>query len=244
MDNGIYVTLARQMALFRDMDVTANNIANANTTGYNSEHILFNSYLTKDINQGVKNPLSFADNISTYRNTESGSMTVTGNDLDVAINGDGYFTVETPLGTRYTRAGNFSIDGSGQMVTTEGYPVLDVTGQPFLLPENTTSVQIGALGNVKVNGEDFGTLGVVQFENPKLLQRLSDKLYSSEVAPDPATKYTVAQGTLEGSNVQPVKELTHMIDVSHSVNATAKFIEVMYDLQRKTSNTYAQQGNG
>jgi flagellar basal-body rod protein FlgF len=243
MDNGIYVTLARQMSLFRDMDVTANNIANANTTGYNSEHILFNSYLSKDVNQGVTNPMSFTDNISTYRNTENGSLSVTGNDLDVAITGDGYFTVDTPLGTRYTRAGNFRIDGGGTLVTPEGYPVLDSTGQPFLLPENTTTIEIGSAGNMKVNGEDFGALGVVQFENPQLLQRLSDRLYASDISPDPATNYTVAQGTLESSNVQPVKELTRMIGISNSVSTTAKFIEVMYDLQRKASNTWAQQGN-
>src|SRR4051812_9350277 len=107
MDNNIYIMLSRQMTLFRDMDVTANNIANTNTTGYSAEHILFSSYLTKDVNRGDRNSMAFAHDVSTYRDTESGPMKVTGNDLDMAIQGDGYFTVETPLGTRYTRAGNF-----------------------------------------------------------------------------------------------------------------------------------------
>lgn len=241
MDNGIYVTLGRQMALFREMDMTANNIANANTTGYSAEHVLFNSYLTHDRNQGVRNPLHFADDVRGYRSLENGPLAVTGNDLDVAIKGDGYFTVETPAGTRYTRAGKFERDAGGVLVTQEGHPVLDASGQQIIFPDNTTSVQIGSAGNIKVNGEDFSTLAVVQFENPHLLQRLDNKLYASEVPGQPAVDAVVAQGVLEGSNVQAVSELTRMISISRAVSETAKFVETMYDLQRKTSNTWAQQ---
>src|SRR5689334_8850044 len=111
MDNGLYVAIQRQLALFRDMDVTANNIANANTVGFNSEHMLFNEYLVKDINQKVQNPMAFPNDVATYRDTQTGTMQVTGNALDIAINGKAYFAVETPLGIRYTRAGNFQIDG-------------------------------------------------------------------------------------------------------------------------------------
>lgn len=241
MDNGIYVTLSRQMALFRDMDITANNIANANTTAFNSEHLLFNTHLQQDINQGVRNKVGYADNIRSFRNQEEGALVVTGNDLDVAIKGEGYFTVETPNGLRYTRAGKFERDAIGQLVTQEGHPVLDTSGKPIIFPDNTTSVTIGSAGNIKVNGEDFGALGVVQFENPQLLERLDNKLFRSEVSGQPALDYTVAQGVLENSNVKPVVELTNMISISRSVSDTAKFVEIMYDLQRKTSNTWAQQ---
>jgi len=241
MDNSIYVTLSRQLALFRDVDMVANNIANANTTGYNSEHLQFNSYLTKDISQGNKNPVNFAYNAYSYRNMETGPMRVTGNDLDVAIEGPGYFTLDTPLGERYTRAGNFQIDGTGTLVNTDGYPVLDISGQPIILPENTTSIQIGEAGNIKVNGEDFGSIGVVQFENPQLLERLSGRIFKSDANPQPAENYRMMQGTLEGANVQPITELTRMIALTHAVSDTAKFIEVVYDLERKASNTWAQQ---
>lgn len=241
MDNSIYITLTRQLALFRDMDVTSNNIANTNTTGFNSEHLLFNSYITKDINQGDRNPMAMAYNIATYRNTEEGPVRTTGNDLDLAIQGDGYFTVQTPLGERYTRGGNFRMDSTGMVTTQEGYSLLDSSGQPIILPEDTTSIEVGGLGNMKVNGEDFTTVGVVQFANPQLLERLDGRLYKSEIAPQPAENFSVAQGVLEGSNVQPVKELTHMISVSRAVTETAKFIETMYDLERKAANTWAQQ---
>lgn len=241
MDNGIYVTLGKQITLFREMDMTANNIANTNTTGYNAEHIHFNTYLTHDKNQGVRNDLQFANDIRSYRDTEEGPLTITGNDLDVAIKGDGYFTIETPAGIRYTRAGNFERDSTGTLVTQEGHAVLDAAGQKIVFSDDAKSIQIGSLGNIKVNGQDFSTLGVVQFDNPQLLERLDNKLYKSEVSGQPITDAVVAQGTLESSNVKAVTELTNMISISRSVTEVAKFVEVMYDLQRKTSNTFAQQ---
>ena len=241
MDNSVYVALSRQLSLFRDMDVTANNIANANTTGYGSEHIMFNSYVTKDTNQGDRNPMAFANDISTYRNTTNGELKATGNDLDVAIQGNGYFMVQTPLGIRYTRSGNFQIDGNGTITTTEGYPVLDTSGQNITVPDNTTNIKIGEGGNIKVNGDDFGSLGIVQFDNPQLLERLSGKLYKSAIAGQPAQDARVAQGMLESSNVQPVLELTHMMNLTHAVTDSAQFIAIIYDLERKASNAWAQQ---
>ncbi len=243
MDNSIYITLSRQLALFRDMEATTNNIANANTTGYSSEHIMFKSYLSKDINQGTPNKMSFAYDIASYRNTDNGSVRATENPLDVAINGNGYFVVQTPLGTRYTRSGNFQLLADGTLATPEGYTVMDNSNQSIVFPEDTNSVDIGEAGNIKVNGEDFGILNVVQFENEQLLERVGSTLYQTDATPiaaDPATA-RVAQGVLENSNVQPVMELTHMITISRAVANTAKFIEVVYDLQRKASNTWAQQ---
>ena len=243
MDNSIYITLSRQLALFRDMDATANNIANANTTGYNSEHIKFVSYLSKDINLGSPNKMAFAHDISSYRNTQSGSKKVTNNPLDVAINGNGYFAAQTPLGIRYTRAGNFQLSSDGTLVTIEGYPVLDNSNQPIVFPEDTNTVEIGETGNIKVNNEDFGQLNIVQFENEQLLERVGHTFYTTDATPLPAdpTQVKVAHGVLENSNVEPVLELTHMIKVSRAVSSTAKFIETIYDLQRKASNAWAQQ---
>ncbi len=241
MDNSIYVTLSKELALFKDLDVVANNVANTNTTGFNSEHLLFNTYMTKDINQGQRNNMAFAYNSATYRNMENGGLRTTGNDLDVGIVGDGYFILDTPLGDRYTRAGNFQIDGAGILVNSEGYPVVDATGQHITLPENVITIQIGEAGNIKVNGEDFGAIGIAQFDNPQLLERLSGTMFKSEIQPQPGENFRIAQGMLENSNVQAVAELTHMIKLNHTVADTDKFIETMYDLERKTSNTWTQQ---
>ncbi|MDX2073623.1 MAG: flagellar hook-basal body complex protein [Alphaproteobacteria bacterium] len=245
MDNGIYIALSRQLALFRDMAETTNNISNANTTGFQAEKMIFSAYLDQDNNSGDRNKMAFANDVSSYRYVQEGAKRVTGNPLDVALQGNNsYFIVQTPLGNRYTRAGNFSLDGEGKLVTPEGYPVLDTSGQALEFPPDTQEVIIGSAGNIKINGEDFGSIGVAQFENPQLLTQTFGGLYQSEVEPTIGNEETVrmSQGALEGANVQPITELTHMIDVSRSVGSTAKYIETIYDLQRKTTNTWTQQG--
>lgn len=241
MDNSIYITLSRQLALFRDMDETANNVANANTTGYSAEHLLFNSYMTKDVNQKQRNDMAFAYDISSYHSFENGAIKTTGNALDLAIQGEGFFAVESPLGTRYTRAGSFQLDAAGTLITADGKPVLDDGGQKIVFPADTREIVVGEAGNISVNGSEFAKIGLYKFENPQLLERLDAATFKSEVPPQPATDVRVAQGALESANVKPVMELTHMLEVSRSVGNTAKFIESIYDLQRKAANAYAQQ---
>jgi len=241
MDNSIYVTLSRQLALFRDMDATANNIANSNTTGYSGEHLLFNSYITKDINQKNRNDMAFAYDVSSYHNFENGSLHTTGNKLDLAISGEGFFSVETPLGVRYTRAGNFQLDGNGTLVTADGKAVLNDSGQRITFPPETKDIVIGEAGNISVDGAEFAKIGVYKFSNPQLLERMDGAMFKSKIAPEAADSARVVQGALESSNVQPVIELTHMMEVSRSVANTGKLIESVYDLQRKAANAYAQQ---
>lgn len=241
MDNSAYIALSRQLALFRDMDITANNIANANTTGYSAEHLEFNSYLTKDVNYGNRNDMAFADNIDSYRNTLPGPIKTTGNDLDVAIQGNGYFQVETPLGMRYTRAGNFRLASDGTLITEDGYPVLNSSGQHITFPDNTRDIKIGEAGNLKVNGEDFDTIGMFEFDDEQVLQRLNGRLFKSDVSGRPAQNARMLQRSLESSNVQPVIELTHMMQISRAVTDTAQFVGIIYDLERKAASAYAQQ---
>lgn len=241
MDNSIYIALSRQLALLRDMDVTANNIANVNTTGYKAEHLHFTEYLTQDNNRGVRNPAIYAQDIASYRDTRAGSIQVTNNPLDVAIKGDGFFMVSTPLGNRYTRAGSFQIGTGGTLVNPDGYPVLNPSGQPIVFPEDVTAVEIGSAGNIKVNGTDFDSIGVVRFENEHLLERAGHTLFKTDATPQPAIDSVVAQGAVENANVQPVSELTRLIKISRSINESISFVSSMYELQRKASNTWAQQ---
>lgn len=170
-------------------------------------------------------------------------MKHTGNPLDVAIAGPGYFVVQTPLGERYTRAGNFQIDAEGTLVTNEGNPVLDQGGQPITFEPEDRDIRIGEAGNIMVDGAERATLGVVEFSNPQVLERMNSTLFRSDAEPASAETSRVLHGVLEGSNVQPVMELTRMIQVSRAVASTSKFIEVNYDLQRKASNTLAQPSN-
>ena len=133
------------------------------------------------------------------------------------------------------------MDGNGTLVTAEGNAVLDTNGQRITFPPEAQDIKVGEAGNISVNGEEFANIGVFEFENPQLLERLNGAMFRSEIEPAAATNARVAQGALESSNVQSVTELTHMIDVSRSVSSTAKFIEAMYDVQRKAANTWAQQ---
>lgn len=244
MDNSIYVALSRQMALFRDMDVTANNIANVDTAGFQGEKTLFTDYL---VDAGNREKVAFAQDIATYNDVTQGRLDVTGNELDVAIQGEGYFVVETPAGERYTRAGNFKIDAEGTLVSMEGLPVLDDSGQRIQLEETDNNIRIGEDGTIFAQGIDTpeaqerGKIGLVEFPNRQNLKHVVGTLYESPDEPELATRSRILQGTLEKSNVQPVTELVRLTELSRSTGNTAKFIEVMYDLQRKASNTWTQQ---
>ena len=234
MDNSIYIMLSKQTMLFREMDVRANNLANVATTGYNRQAMVFNPY---EINAGNNEKMSFVKNAETFRDTSAGAFQPTGNPLDMAIQGKGYFSVETPLGTRYTRAGNFQIDREGTLITSDGYPVLDDAGQHIQFEENDTDIVVGEAGNISVKGVERGTVGVVEFENEQQLERAGNTLFRADATPVAAEKFAVQQGTLEGSNVQAVSELTGVIELSRQASATSKFIENMYDLERKASTT-------
>lgn len=238
MDNSIYITLSRQMALFRDMEVTSNNIANADTPGFNAEKLMFQDYLVKDSN---KREDAYAYDPSSYRDTSNGSMKQTGNPFDLAINGDAYFQVQSPLGIRYTRAGNFQVDSEGTLMTNDGYPVLGADGGQITVPTNAMNVAINAAGQMTADGEEIGQVGIMEFQNEQAMTRLGNNMYTSAETPQPSESGRVMQGFLESSNVTAVTEMVRVMNVSRAVTNTAKFIETMYDLERKTGSVYAKQ---
>jgi len=241
MDNSIYITLSRQMALFRDMEVTANNIANVDTPGYQGEKLLFSDFLVKDVQNTDRRNTAYALDPMTYRDTSSGRMKTTGNTFDVAISGDAYFQVQSPLGVRYTRSGNFQVDAEGNLVTVEGYPVLGNDGGTITLPQNAVNVDINGSGQITVDGQDAGQIGMVEFANPQGMTRLGNNFYTATETPIPSETARMAQGVLESSNVTAVTEMVRVMNVSRAVGNTAKFIETMYDLERRTGQIYARQ---
>jgi flagellar basal-body rod protein FlgF len=238
MDNSIYVTLSRQMAMFRDLEVTANNIANVNTAGFQAEKLIFDDYLVDGGKQ--ERNLAFADDPMSYRDTRGGRVTQTGNSFDLAINGPGYFSVETPLGIRYTKAGNFQLNNEGQLVTLDGYKVLGDDGSAVSIPPESRNVSINGAGQISDNGNAIGQVGVFEFANEQRLERTGDTLFKTDDAPLAPATSRVMQGYIEQSNVNGVSEMVRLLQVQKSTGNTAKFIEVMYDLQRKTSETYTR----
>lgn len=236
MDNGIYISLSRQMALFRDLEVSANNLANANTPGFNNQKLIFSEYLAKD----NKRKDAYANDVSTYRDTSKGALRMTDNPFDLALTGPGYFMVETPVGVRYTKTGNFQLDAQGTLMTVQGYPVLGNDNGRITIPGNVKKVVINGTGQITGDGTDIGQIGMAEFADEQKMERMGNSLYKATDAPIPADKSRIVQGGIESSNVNPVAELVRVQEISRSVGNTAKFIETMYDLQRKVSSVYSR----
>ena len=238
MDSSIYIALSKQMAQFQDMEITANNIANVNTPGYSAQKLVFSQFLSDSGKVGSKD--SYADTPFSYRDTTGGALKPTGNPLDMAIKGDAYFAVETPLGTRYTKSGSFQIDSQGMLVTVDGYPVLGSDNAQITLPTTGKSVLINGAGQITVDGTQAGQLGMMAFTNQQGMTRYGNSLYGSTETPQASLTARAVQGAIETSNVNSVSELVRVMDISRSVTNTSKFIETMYDLERKASTTLSK----
>ncbi|MFN7754666.1 MAG: flagellar basal-body rod protein FlgF [Holosporales bacterium] len=219
MDAPIYVALSHMNALRREMDITTNNIANINTTAYKGEDPLFTEYL---LDQPKNKDVSYVLDFGLVRNLTAGVLEKTDNPLDLAINGDGYFTVKTPQGDRYTRAGVFTLAPTGEITTKEGYPLLSDSGQPFTIPANTTSITIGTDGVVNAaNNNDIavvalGKVGLVKFAKERELKKLPSGLYETTQTATPVERPDIRQGMIEKSNVSPILSMTRMIEIERA----------------------------
>ncbi|MEJ2625493.1 MAG: flagellar basal-body rod protein FlgF [Pseudolabrys sp.] len=242
MQNSVLIGLSRQVALGRQLDVIANNIANLNTGAFKSDSALFEAYLspTAQANgpSGQNNRLDFVRDRATWVDWHQGPLQQTGNPLDVAIEGKGFFAVQTANGERYTRNGSLQINAQGQLVTSAGDPVLGENG-PIVFQKTDRGVTISKDGTISVrtagsNQEAArGHLRIVSFQNVNQLQKDGNSYYAApkNVTPDPDKTSTIAQGALEKSNVSAVLEMTHMIQVTRSYTETAAMIAKQSDLQ-------------
>lgn len=238
MDNSIYIALSRQLGQFDAMAVAANNIANINTPGFQSQKMTFSQYLVDGGDVGTKE--AYVNAPVAYRDLANGTPQMTGNPLDLAIAGQGYFQVETPLGRRYTRAGNFQMDATGVIVTNQGYPVLGTDGAQITIPPGTKAVEINGAGQIVADGNAVGQVGVFEFQDEQQMVRLGNTLYDSPTPPQPSQTARITQGAVEGSNVSGVTEMVKVLELQRSVGSTAKFIDTIYDLERKISTTMTQ----
>src|SRR6185312_16261790 len=186
--------------------------------------------------------VSFVKDAGNLRDLSQGELTRTGAPYDVAVNGTGYFVVQTPAGMRYTRDGHFSLDPNGQLVNSDGYPVQGDGGAITITPDDG-SVSIGPDGTLSsiINGNinQIGKLQVVDFADDAALTKEGANLYSTAQTANPATS-AVQQGMLESSNVQPVLEITHMIDVTRAYQMTATLSSSQEDLMRQAINQLGQ----
>ncbi|RMH52161.1 MAG: flagellar hook-basal body complex protein [Alphaproteobacteria bacterium] len=224
MDNAAYVALTRQVGLMKAMQVTANNIANLSTTGFRREDVLFAEMLVGQPDA----PGTLAMTAARVRHTDmtQGPLRVTGGSLDFGLEGPGFFMVETPQGPRLTRAGAFSRSADGEMVTMDGLRVLDAGGAPIFLPPDAAAIAVAADGTISADGRPIGQIGLFEVDDPGRLIREAGQLFAPDgIEPLPAEQTRVVQGSLEGSNVDPVLEMARMIEVQRSYELGANFLE-------------------
>ena len=229
MIRGIYTNAAAMISLQLRQDVTANNVANANTTGFKKDGV-FRKYLIDHDTILKQNATDFRfveDVDGVITNYKQGPLEATNNPLDVAIVGDGFFAVQTPQGERYTRNGNFQLDQNGFLVTGNGYFLKGTNGEPIQLQGG--NVFIGDDGTITVDRILAGVLQVVDFEKPYHLNKLGDGLFEAApgaAVPLGADRVSLRQGYLEGSNVEVVEEMVNIIKTSRDFESNQKSIQM------------------
>lgn len=235
MDNALYVNLSRQTALMRELSTIATNIANMNTSGFRREASVFSEYI-KAVD-GPVGSLSMTAARSRYADASQGVLTQTNGMFDVAIEGDGYFQVETPFGQRLTRAGAFTPNPQNELVTMEGYRVLNAAGGPVFIPPDARNVSIAPDGSLSADGRLIDQLGMATIDNPGALRRAAGTLLEAVEPVRPATDARIVQGFLESSNVNAIAEVSRMIEVQRAYELGQGLMQGEHDRIEKAIQT-------
>lgn len=222
MDNTGYITLTRQSGLMREMQVVANNIANAATTGFRQESLVFSEHVSK-----VENGSSLSMATANVRQTSmlQGALTRTGGNFDMAIEGAGFFLIDTPAGERLTRAGSFSPNAEGDLVTNDGYRVLDAGSAPIFIPPDAVDLNVSADGTISTQGRPIGQIGLFEPINPTTMMREDGVMFRADEGIEPAPNGRILQGFLEGANVDPISQIARMIEVQRAYEMGQSFLQ-------------------
>jgi len=227
MENAQLVSLSRQIALQRQMDVVANNMANINTTGFKAEDMLFQQFnmpTAADNDFAGNQSVAYTEDWATVHDMTNGPMDQTGNPLDVALSGPGFLSVQTAAGVRYTRAGSLAINSAGTLVDLSGNPVLGDSGEIHFDPADT-DITITRDGTVTTSQGIKGKLSVSEFADPQVqLTREGNNLWNG-TNPQAPTNTTVVQGSIERSNVSGVTEMAQMIRVQRAYEQIAQLMQ-------------------
>jgi flagellar basal-body rod protein FlgF len=235
MDNALYVGLSRQMTLRRELDIVANNIANANTTGFKVEELMVRTEPAKPARtNGGSYPVKFVLDDGVARDFGQGALTQTGGDFDLAIEGQGFFKVSTAGGERYTRDGRFTMAPDGKLVTQNGAAVLDEGGGEITIDPLKGPVTFGKNGTVSQGAEQLGKIAVVRPTDLATFRKDGDNLYRNTTndTPQAAPDAKIHQGMLEASNVQSITQITKLIEVSRAYESVAKMMDQTSELSR------------
>jgi flagellar basal-body rod protein FlgF len=236
MDNAMMIGLTRQMTLRRAVDIAANNIANMNTAGFKMEHELLAERpmgRARDVEGGEQ--IRYVTDWGVLRDFSTGPLQHTGRDFDLAINGEGFFQLQAGDDVQYTRDGRFTLDPTGALVSADGAPVLDDGGAPVIIP-SAEDITITSEGAVMADGVEVARVGLVAFDNLSALQKAGEGRFVApeDAAPVQAETPDIRQGFSEGSNVNPVMEITRMLEISRTYEAVSEMIKQNSDLSRRS----------
>jgi flagellar basal-body rod protein FlgF len=243
-----YVTLSAQVALQKELDVVANNVANASTSGFKADRQLFQSYVDQLRVPG--DAIAFVQDRATYIDREAGPIQTTGSMMDVAINGDGFLAVATPQGTQYTRDGRLQVSADGTLCDSSGRAVLGPDSAPIQLPPGYSELQIKGEGTIfaVINGtaQSVGQLGMFRPQDPLTMRKSGEGLFNAapgtmDVIPADDVNSRIVQGTLEGSTVQPVKEIANMTALSRAYENLQNLLNDDNDREQKMIQTLGTQ---
>ena len=255
MENASLVGLSRQIALQRELDVVANNVANLNTTGYKADNVVFHEHLMPVARANAfrmpDRQLSFVQDRATWLDLAQGPVQQTGNPLDISISDNAFLTVQTPRGERYTRNGALQINNAGQLVTSEGLQVIGQNG-PIVFQGNDRNVSISTDGTISVregnNTTDSlrGKLRLASFDQAQRLQKDGTSTYMTPPGMQAQTPTTVriVQGAIEKSNVRGVVEMTRMVEVTRTYTQVAGMLQQQADMRRAAIEKLAEVPNG
>lgn len=241
MENASYIGLSKQMAMRSKMDMTSNNLANMSTPGFMGQNMLFKEYISEP--RDAQDPITMVQRIGQYNTVDKGPIKQTGNPLDLALQGPGFFGVQTQGGgTAYTRAGNFTLNAEGTLVTSDGRQVQSAGGGPVVIPPDAKNIFVTETGAISTDQGGIGQIMVQEFDNLQSLKPAGNGLYETDEEGIPAEGTQVLQGALEGSNVNPINEVTKMIDILRTYQSTQRMLSDEHERQRTMIRRLSEQG--
>lgn len=238
MDSGFYAACAGLVAKIRALEGSAHNLANVSTTAFKAERVGFQALLAQSAGSQLSQVNEAINNFGVAGvaglDLSQGPIERTGNPLDLAIEGSGYFSLQTSSGTAYTRNGHLQLSASGQLVTANGENVIGDQG-PLSLPRG--SVAISPSGVISVNGAIAGTLKMVEFDSRASLRETSPGVFVSSGTPKAATKTSVRQGALEAANVNPVEAAVGLIAIQRQAEMLQRALSLFHGEMNRVATT-------
>ncbi|GAB4336190.1 MAG: flagellar basal-body rod protein FlgF [Calditrichia bacterium] len=243
MIKGLHIAKAGMLPQQRRLEVNANNLANMNTIGYKKDKVYFRNLINEKLSEETDNDQAAANTGAVVTDFTRGSFKETGNPFDLAIDGEGFFVINTPKGEFYTRNGNFSLNPEGRLITADGYSVMGNSGE---IQINGTDIRITDNGTIMVDGQNVDALRIVKFEDPTQIIKMGSSYFSQAEGADvidmDASEIKIRTGFLEGSNVSGMEEMVSMIELYHQFEMGQKVIASQNQTLEKLINDASRVG--